>query len=60
MYEDDDDIEYGEECCTLDPYTFSITTIEFLPIEKLMDMHAQDKEVLRCFPLHPFCLTLLP
>ena len=54
MYEDDDDIEYGEESCDLGPYTFTITTIEFLPIEKLMEMHAQDKEVMRR-PLSSLC-----
>ena len=53
MYEDDEDIDYAEETCQLGPHSFTITTIEFLPIEKLMEMHAQDKEVL------PSC-TFLP
>lgn len=45
MYEDDEDIEYCEETCAVGSFSFIITTIEFLPIEKLMEMHAQDIEV---------------
>lgn len=44
MY-DDDEIEYGQEACRIGGHEFLITTVEFLPIEKLMEMHAQDKEV---------------
>jgi predicted nicotinamide N-methyase len=45
MYEYDEDIDYAVEQCVIGDYSFNITTIEFLPIEKLMVMHAQDKEV---------------
>jgi hypothetical protein len=44
MY-DDDEIEYAEERCCIGRHEFTITTVEFIPIEKLMEMHAMDKEV---------------
>ena len=45
MYEDDEDIDYAMETCVIGSLTFQITTVEFLPIEKLMSMHAKDAEV---------------
>ena len=45
MYEDDEDIDYAVETCVIGSLTFQITTVEYLPIEKLMSMHAKDAEV---------------
>ena len=48
MY-DNDEIEYAVEQCRIGEFEFNITTVEYLPIEKLMEMHAQDKEVSQSF-----------
>lgn len=44
MY-DDDEIEYAQESVSIGEFTFQITTVEFLPIEILMEMRSQNKEI---------------
>jgi len=42
---DTDEVEYESERFYIGPYTFDITTVSFMPIEKLLELQSEDKEI---------------
>jgi hypothetical protein len=41
----DDDVEYEPEMVTVGPYSFSLTTVSFMPLEKLLENQSKGVEI---------------